>query len=67
MKLAMSILHESTILGSKHYRFWETAAVLELFPNFWFMVNVMSPTTGKHKRDIIRDVKSCDNWKLDYV
>ena len=55
VKLAMFVLHESTISGLKHYGFCETAAALELFSKFWFIVNVKSPTTAKHKRYIIRD------------
>ena len=64
----MSILHESTISGLKHYGFCETAAAMELFSKFWSIVNVKSLTTGKHKRDIIRDVvKSPNDWKLDFL
>ena len=71
VKLAVFILKESTISGLKHYGFCETAAAaaaLELFSKFCFIVNVKSPTTGKHKRYIIRDVvKSPDDWKLDFL
>ena len=68
VKLAMFILDESTISGLKHYGFCEIAAALELFLKFWFIVNVKSPTTGKHKHYIIRDVvKFPDDWKLDFL
>ena len=68
VKLATFILHESTISGLKHCGFCETAAALELFSKFWFIVNVKSSTTGKHKCYIIRDVvKSLNDWKLDFL
>ena len=50
----MSLLHELT----------RTALVtaLEFFAKFWNIINVSSPTVGKHKRDIFRDpVKSPDD------
>ena len=61
VKLAMSLLHESTRTALKQYGFVETAT-LEFFPQFWNIINVSSPTIGKHKRDIFRDpVKSPDD------
>ena len=67
VKLAMSLLHESTRTALKQYEFVETATALEFFTKFWNIINVSSPTIGKHKRDIFCDsVKSPDDWKLDY-
>ena len=67
VKLAMSLLHESTRTVSKQYGFVETATALEFFAKFWNIINVSSPTIGKQKRDIFRDpVKPPDDWKLDY-
>ena len=68
VKLALSLLHESTITALKQYGYAETASVLELFLKLWSILNVSSPTIGKHKRDIVRDpVKSPDDWKLDFL
>jgi len=68
VKLVLFVLHESTILALKHYGFYETAAVLELFTKFWSILNVASPSIGKHKRDIVLDpVKSPDDWKLEFL
>ena len=68
VKLALSLMHESTISAWKHYGYSETAAVLELFLKFWSILNVSSSTIGKHKRDIARDpLKSPDDWKLDFL
>ena len=67
VKLAMSLLHESTRIALKLYGFVETATALEFFAKFWNIINISSPTIGKHKRDIFHDpVKSPDDWKLDY-
>ena len=68
VKLALSLLHESTITALKQYEYGETAAVLELFLKFWSILNVSSPTIGKHKRDIVCDpIRSPDDWKLDFL
>jgi len=68
VKLAVSLLHESTIEALKHYGFSETANVLDLFSKFWAVLNVASLTIGKHKRDIVRDpVRSPDDWKLEFL
>ena len=62
VKLAMSLLHESTRTALKQYGFVETATALEFFAKFWNIINVLSPTIGKHKRDIFCDpVKSSDD------
>ena len=67
LKLAMSFLHESTRIALKQYGFVETATALKFFAKFWNIINVSSPTTGKHKRDIFCDPVKCpDDWKLDY-
>ena len=67
VKLAMSLLHKSTRTALKQYEFVETATALEFFAKFCNIINVSSPTIGKHKRDIFRDpAKSPDDWKLDY-
>ena len=55
VKLALSVLHDSTVLGLKQFNCSETAATIELFIKFWSIVNVSDPTTGKHKRNIIQD------------
>ena len=57
VNLALSLLHESTINALKHYGFYPTAAVLELFAKLWSILNVSSPTIGKRKQDILR---SCE-------
>ena len=49
VKLALSLMHESTISALKHYGYSETAAVLELFLKFWSILNVSSSTIGKQK------------------
>ena len=68
VKLAVSLLHESTIHGLKHYGFTETAAVLALFSKLWSILNVSSPSVGKHKRNIVEDpVKSPEDWKLQFL
>jgi len=68
VKLALSLLHESTVTALKQYGYYDTAAVLDLFLKFWSILNVSSPTIGKHKRDIVRDpVNSPDDWKLDFL
>ena len=52
----------------KHYRFYATAALLELFAKLWSILNVSSPTIGKRKQDILRDpVKSPHDWKLKFL
>ena len=62
VKLAISLLHVSTRTALKQYGFVETATALEFFAKFWNIINVSSPTIGKHKRDIFRDpVKSPDD------
>ena len=45
-RLALSVLHESTISALKHYGYTDTAAALELFLKFWKVLNVPSPTVG---------------------
>ena len=68
VKLAVSLLHESTIAALKEHGFSNTAAVLELFSKRWSILNVLYPDLGKRKRDIFRDpVRSLDDWKLDYL
>ena len=68
VKLALSVLHESSIAALKEYSFLETAAVLELFAKLWSVLNVSSPNIGMRKRDIFRDpVRSPDDWKLDFL
>ena len=68
MKLAPSVFHESTVIGLKQFGFNETASVVELFLKMWNVLNVSSPSLGKHKRDIFKDpVKSPDDWKLDFL
>ena len=68
VKLAVSLLHESTIAGLKQYGFCETAATFELFGKLWSILNVSLPSIGKHKRDIIRDpIRSSNDWKLNYI
>ena len=52
VNLALSLLHASTINALKHYGFYPTAAVLELFAKLWSILNVSSPTIGKRKQDI---------------
>jgi len=50
------------------YGFLETAKALEMFAKLWSVLNVKSPTVGKHKRDITRDpVRSDDDWKLQFL
>ena len=67
VKLALSVLHESTIAALKQYGFLETADVLELFAKLWSVLNVSSPDIGMRKRDIFCDpVRSPDDWKLDF-
>ena len=68
VKLALSVFDESTIAALNHYGFSETAAVLKLFTKFWFILNVSTPSIGKHKRDIVRDpVRSPEDWKLEFI
>ena len=52
VKLAMSLLHESTINALRIYGFTETATVLQLFAKLWSVLNVSSSTISKHKQDI---------------
>ena len=67
VNFALSLLHESTINTLKHYGFYPTATVLELFAKLWSIFNVSSPTIGKRKQDILRDpVKSPNDWKLEF-
>ena len=67
VKLALSVFDESTIAALNHYGFSETAAVLKLFTKFWFILNVSTPSIGKHKRDIVRDpIRSPEDWKLEF-
>ena len=68
VKLAMSLLHESTINALRIYGFTETATVLQLFSKLWSVLNVSSSTIGKHKRDITSDpVRSADDQKLEFL
>ena len=68
VRLALSVLHKSTISGLKHYGYSDTATVLELFLKFWTILNVLSPISGKHKLNILRDaVKSPHDWKLEFL
>ena len=68
VRLALSVLHESTISALKHYGYTDTAAALELFLKFCKVLNVSSSTIGKHKMDITQDaVKSPDDWKLEFL
>ena len=68
VKLAMALLHESAIHALKEYGFLETATVFKLFAKLWFVLNVATPTVGKHKRDITRDpIRSTDDWKLQFL
>ena len=68
VRLALSVLHESTISGLKHYGYSDTATVLELFLKFWTILKVSSPTSGKHKLNILQNaVKSPDDWKLEFL
>ena len=68
VRLELSVLHESTISGLKHYGYSDTATVLELFLKFWTILNVSSPTSGKHKLNILQDaVKFPDDWKLEFL
>ena len=68
VKLAVALLHESTINTMRIYGFPETAMVLQLFSKLWSVLNVSSSTIGKHKRDITRDPVNCaDDWKLDFL
>ena len=68
VKLAMALLHESTIHALKEYGFRETATVLKLFAKLWSVLNVATPTVGKHKRDVTRDpIRSTDDWKLQFL
>ena len=68
VKLAMSLLHESTINALRIYGFTETATALQLFSKLWSVLNVSSTTMGKHKRAITRDpVRSADDWKLEFL
>ena len=68
VKLALSMLHESTIAGLKHYGFSETASALELFAKLWSVLNVSSANIGMRKRDIFRDpVRSAEDWKLQFL
>ena len=64
----LSLLHESTINALKHYGFYPTAGVLELFAKLWSILNVSSPTIGKCKLDILGDpVKLPHDWKLEFI
>ena len=68
VNLALSLLHESTINTLKHYGFYPTAAVLELFAKLWSILNVSSPTIGKPKQDILREpVKLPHGLKLKFL
>ena len=68
VKLAMALLHESTINGLQVYGFSDTAKALHLFAKFWSILNVKTPSIGKHKRDITRDpIRSANDWKLQYL
>ena len=68
VKLALSVLHDSTVLGLKQFNCSETAATIELFIKFWSIVNVSDPTTGKHKRNIYQDpIRSSNDWKIEFL
>ena len=54
VELALTVLHESTVIGLKEYGFHETAAT-DLFLKLWNILNVSTSEIGKHKRDISRD------------
>ena len=49
VKLAMALLHEPTINGLQVYGFFYTAKALHLFAKFWSILNVKTPSKGKHK------------------
>ena len=68
VKLALSVLHGSTVIGLKQFNCSETAAMIELFIKFWSIVNVSDPTTGKHKRNIYQDpIRSLNDWKIEFL
>ena len=70
-----TVFCESTIEAlryySNHSEFsdWNfTADFCELFLNYWKILNVRSPSTGKHKRDSFRDpIRSSLDWKLKFL
>ena len=43
-KLALSVLHDSTVIGLKQFNCSKTAATIELFIKFWSFVNVSDNT-----------------------
>ena len=68
VKLALSMLHESTTAGLKQYGFSETASALKVFAKLWSVLIVSSANIGMRKRDIFRDpVRSAEDWKLQFL
>lgn len=68
VKLAVSVIHETTINALNVYGFKDTATVLKAFLKLWNVLNVKNNSIGKHKRDITRDpVLSENDWKLNFL
>ena len=62
VKLALTVFHESTVIGLKKYGFYETASAIDLFLKLWNILNVSTSKIGKHKQDISLDpVRSTAN------
>lgn len=76
-KFATAVFHESTISALRYYsnddgcstrNYNQTAAFIEYIYQYWKIINVRSPTTGRRLRDIFRDpVKSSNDWKLSFL
>ena len=68
VRLAVAVIHESTIQALNEYGFKDTATVLQAFLKLWNVLNVKNTSIGKHKRDINRDpVLSGRDWKLSFL
>jgi len=64
--LANSVFHESTINALWHYsesnpEFADTATFLRIIRTWWDIVNVKTPTVGKHKRDVNKEPFTLEN------